>query len=175
MGEDKSLLPFGGYNTLAEFQYRRLSPYFSKTYISSKSNKFDFDANIIYDIVSDVSSPMIALKSILSSVDSDFVFILPIDSPLITIKSINEIIINSINNQITVAKTEKIHNLCGVFSTNIHSEIDHFLLKNNHKINDLIFSLKYGIIGFLDEIEFSNINYKSEYNEIFKKSLEDKF
>ncbi len=44
MKKDKSLLPFNEYNTLAEFQYRRLSKIFSKVYISTKNNKFDFEA-----------------------------------------------------------------------------------------------------------------------------------
>ena len=47
MKQDKALLPFGDTNSLAEFQYRRLSKIFSKVYISSKNNKFDFDVNII--------------------------------------------------------------------------------------------------------------------------------
>ena len=44
MQQDKALLPFGEVNSLAEFQYRRLSKIFSKVYISSKYNKFDFNA-----------------------------------------------------------------------------------------------------------------------------------
>jgi len=45
MGEDKSLLPFSTSNTLIEYQYKRLKPYFKDIYISSKIDKFDFLQN----------------------------------------------------------------------------------------------------------------------------------
>jgi len=47
MGEDKSLLPFGGYSSLAQFQYVRLSKLFTHVSISTKTaDKFDFTANV---------------------------------------------------------------------------------------------------------------------------------
>ena len=42
MGEDKSLLPFGTYTTLAEYQHAKLSKLFYKVYLSAKKNKFIF-------------------------------------------------------------------------------------------------------------------------------------
>ncbi|MCF6173461.1 MAG: NTP transferase domain-containing protein [Campylobacteraceae bacterium] len=49
MGRDKALLQFGWYDTLVEYQYRKLEAIFDKVYISSKEDKFDFDVDIIYD------------------------------------------------------------------------------------------------------------------------------
>ena len=49
MGQDKALLPFAGFKTLSEYQYRRLSEIFEKVYISSKEDKFDFQADILFD------------------------------------------------------------------------------------------------------------------------------
>ena len=43
MGQDKALMPFGKYNSLAQYQCERLSKIFKNIYISSKTNKFDFD------------------------------------------------------------------------------------------------------------------------------------
>ena len=42
MGEDKSLLPFSSSQTLIQYQYDRLKPYFKNIYISSKVDKFNF-------------------------------------------------------------------------------------------------------------------------------------
>jgi len=51
MGEDKSLLPFGSFSTLTEFQLNRLQKMFKNIYIScKKSSKFDFNADFIEDI-----------------------------------------------------------------------------------------------------------------------------
>ena len=50
MGRDKSLLPFGGFETLTQYQYERLKKIFANVYISCKNrSKFDFDANFIED------------------------------------------------------------------------------------------------------------------------------
>ena len=38
MGRDKALLPFGGYSSLAQFQYQKFLPIFEKVYISCKNN-----------------------------------------------------------------------------------------------------------------------------------------
>ena len=46
MGEDKSLLPFGSSNSLIEYQYKRLKPYFKNLYISSKIDKFDIVSKV---------------------------------------------------------------------------------------------------------------------------------
>ncbi len=43
MGEDKSLLPFGGFSTFEQFQYNRLCNLFTQVYVSTKSaEKFNF-------------------------------------------------------------------------------------------------------------------------------------
>jgi len=47
MGRDKALLPFGGYDTLTEYQYRRLSKIFNRVYISTKNDKFNFNGQFL--------------------------------------------------------------------------------------------------------------------------------
>ena len=112
MGKDKSLLPFGGYSSMIEYQYNRLKPFFKDIYISSKTNKFNFDANIIYDD-SDVYSPMIALKSILEYLtEEQKVFIITVDTPMVSIEAIEHLIHNSKDYDATVAQSPtKTHNL----------------------------------------------------------------
>jgi len=94
MGEDKSLLPFGGFETLIEYQYNKLSKIFSKVYISTKSNKFNFKANLILDNQI-ISSPMVALDSIFSELKDNKIFIITVDSPFIELESINRLISKS--------------------------------------------------------------------------------
>ncbi|WP_228135503.1 NTP transferase domain-containing protein [Halarcobacter anaerophilus] len=70
MGEDKALLPFSNSDTLSQYQYEKYKPFFKKVYISSKTNKFDFDANLILD-KSNIYSPIVALKSIFESLKDE--------------------------------------------------------------------------------------------------------
>ena len=165
MGEDKSLLPFSTSKTLIEYQYQRLKPYFKDIYISSKTDKFDFiDKDfLILDENKDIYSPILALDTIFNKFQNEKIFLITVDTPLVTIESISELINESKNYDICIAQTEKTHNLCGVFSSNISLSIKSMISNNIHKINYLIKNNKYIILDFPNNIEFTNINNKCEY------------
>ena len=165
MGEDKSLLPFGGFDTLSEYQYNKLSKIFSKVYISSKINKFNFPCNLIYDNTKGISSPMVALNSIFETIKEDKVFVITVDTPLIEQSTIHKLITNSNNTEITIAKDEnKIHNLCGVFNLNLLVDKVNYCIKNDiHKINYLIKNSRINCISFSNENQFININTIADY------------
>ena len=167
MGEDKSLLPFSSSNTLIQFQFNRLKPYFKDIYISSKNDKFDFlkdKTKLILDKNQEVYSPILALQTILEKFDK--VFIITVDTPLIKISSIEKLINSSNNFDITIAQTEeKTHNLCGIFSKNINNIINSMIKDDIHKINYLVKNSKFQIINFNNEDEFLNINEKKEYEK----------
>ncbi|OQR40534.1 molybdenum cofactor guanylyltransferase [Aliarcobacter cryaerophilus] len=167
MGEDKSLLPFSSSNTLIQYQYERLKPYFKEIYISSKNNKFDFidEKSLILDENKDIYSPILALDTIFKKFENKKVFIITVDSPFVSIEAIKKLIDESIETDICVAKTEKIHNLCGVFSSNIRKTINEMISEDIHKIFYLIRNNKHKIITFTNNNEFMNINNKNEYND----------
>jgi len=168
MGEDKSLLPFSNANSLTQYQYNKLKPHFNEIYLSSKVDKFDFDFNkdkyLILD-KGDVFSPLIALETIFKTIKSSKVFIITVDTPLVTIESISRLINESINSDICVAQTQRTHNLCGVFSTNLLDEVKQMLSKDIHKIGYLLKNNKTKYIDFINEDEFINLNNKDEYNK----------
>ena len=165
MGEDKSLLPFSSSSSLTLYQYNRLKPYFKNIYISSKIDKFDFvDKNmLILDENKDIYSPIIALNTIFNKLPNQKIFIMTVDTPLVSIKSIEKLIEESENFDICVAQTEKIHNLCGVFSTNISSSINNMLQNDIHKVGYLLKNNNTQIIQFPQNDEFLNLNNKDEY------------
>jgi molybdenum cofactor guanylyltransferase len=167
MGQDKSLLPFGGYSSMIEYQYSRLKPYFKEVYISSKINKFDFDANIIYDN-HEIYSPMIALKSIFEYLQNEEkVFILTVDTPLVSLEAIENLISNSNNHDATIAQSpSKTHNLCGVFTHSLYPNISQLLTKDIHKINYLLKLSNVNYIIFDKDDEFININEPYEYQNL---------
>ena len=167
MGEDKSLLPFSTSKTLIQYQYDRLKPYFKNIYISSKVDKFDFlEKNLlILDENKDIFSPILALDTIFKKFENQKIFIITVDTPLVSIDSISKLIDASINYDICIAQTEKIHNLCGVFSSNISLTIKTMIENDIHKIAYLINKNKNKILKFPNNSEFLNINNKEEYEE----------
>ena len=167
MGEDKSFLPFSSSKTLIEYQYNRLKPYFKNIYISSKTNKFDFieEKCLILDENKDVFSPILALDTIFDKFKNQKIFIITVDTPFVTIESISKLIEESENYDICIAQTEKTHNLCGIFSSNISLTIKNMIINDIHKINYLIKNNKYNIIKFHKNSEFMNLNNKDEYLE----------
>lgn len=162
MGEDKCFLPFKE-TTLIEYQYNRLSKIFKTVYISSKTNKFNFDCNIIYDNNTNISSPMVALASILQTLKNNKVFIITVDIPFVKETTILELL--SVDFDTVIAKdNEKIHNLCGIFHRSSLSIIKQLLQKDIHKINYLLKQLnniKY--LEFKDKNQFLNINNHDDY------------
>ncbi|MDD3008671.1 MAG: molybdenum cofactor guanylyltransferase MobA [Arcobacter sp.] len=166
MGEDKSLLPFLNNDSIIKYQYQRLKPYFKDIYISSKTNKFDFidEKSLILDENKDIYSPILALNTIFKKLNNQKVFIITVDTPFVTIESITKLINESTDVDICIAQTEKTHNLCGVFSSNINSTIKTMIETDIHKIFYLIKNNKHKIITFTNNNEFMNINNKNEYN-----------
>ncbi len=166
MGEDKSLLPFAKSNSLTQYQYDRLKPYFKKIYVSSKIDKFDFldKKELILD-KSEIFSPIAALESIFSSIEEEKVFIITVDTPFVSLESISKLIDKSKGFDITVAKTQRVHNLCGVFSKSCLNLIDKMLKDDFHKVGYLLKNFKTNYIEFPNNNEFMNLNYKEDYEK----------
>ena len=165
MGEDKSLLPFYTSNTLIEYQYKRLKPYFKDIYISSKIDKFDFLEKefLILDENKEIFSPILALNTIFNKFSNKKIFIITVDTPFVSIETINELINQSNEVDICIGETEKTHNLCGIFSSNINSFIKNMIENDIHKIFYLIKNNNHKIIHFDNNDEYININNKNEY------------
>lgn len=166
MKEDKCFLSFKN-KTLIQYQYDRLKKFFPDIYISSKTNKFPFDCNLILEN-EDIFSPLIALNKILNSIKKNKVFIITVDTPNVSIQSIQTIINKSEKFDISIALTpdNKRHNLCGVFSKNIKTEIKTMLNDNNHRIGFLIKKSNSQNIFINNNDEFININTKEDYKII---------
>lgn len=166
MGEDKALLPFAHSNTLAQYQFDRLKAFFKDIYISSKTNKFEFlkEENLILDR-NEIYSPIVALKTIFDTIKDEKVFIITVDTPLVSFESISELIDNSINSDICVAQTLRTHNLCGVFSSKLNKACDEMIKKDIHKVGFLLKNNNTKIVELPNDHEFINLNNKDEYKK----------
>ena len=170
MQQDKALLPFGEANSLAEFQYRRLSKLFSKVYISSKNNKFDFDVKVITDRY-EGSSPLVALVSIFEALEEiEEVFILSVDAPFVSESVINKLYKNNRSVDVIVAESNNgLEPLCAIYQRSCLIEAKKALKANRHRLQSLFENLNVKKVKIESETEFMNLNYPSEYNMAQKK------
>lgn len=165
MGKDKSLMPFGGYDSLCEFQYQKFSTIFEKVYISCKNNKFDFESEIIEDRYED-SSPLVALISIFETLLVEKILLLSVDAPFVDRDTIDRLLEASNDRDITVAKSPNgIEPLCGIYSSSILEIAKNQLSQNNHRLNDLLKLSDTHFIEFKSEEIFLNMNYIEDYDE----------
>ena len=163
MGQDKTLLPFGGFETLTHYQVAKFSKVFDEVFVSSKFEKFNPPLKLIKDESSEDYSPMLALYCVLKSFDHS-VFIIPADMPFFDLVSLGELAKFKDEFEMVVASDdEHIHSLCGFFSPSLALLARELYLKNEHKIGLLRKNCKCKIVNFEDKEQFFNVNFPEEY------------
>ncbi len=167
MGEDKSLLPFGGFDTLTEFQLHKLNKIFTRVYISCKDkSKFNFEANFIEDAPSEaVYAPTTGFIAIFKELQADSFFVLSVDAPFVSQTEIQSIIeADTSNIDATIAKTEfGIQPMCGIYHRSLENNFLKMLKEGNHKLALLLKNSKTHFVYFDDEDPFLNLNNPKEY------------
>jgi len=169
MGEDKALLPFAGYKTLAHYQYERLSKIFTTVYISCKdSSKFDFDANFLEDIDTNTTfAPTVGFVTAFKNLDSERFFALSVDTPFVTQKEIEELFeADEPKYDATIARTEEgMQPLCGIYHASLQKNFEEMLKKENHKLGQLLKSVHTKYVPFRQTHPFLNLNHPHQYQE----------
>lgn len=172
MGQDKSLLPFGGYASLTEYQHVRLSPLFNRTFISAKEiDKFDFDADIIPDIVeTGIYAPTAGFVSTFEHLDDERVFVLSVDTPFVTAEQIGELLANDSSGlDAVIAKTASgSHPMCGIYHRSLLTSFKRMLDDDNHRLAQLLKEAKTCFVTFDNEDAFANLNHPHEYEAALK-------
>lgn len=166
MGSDKALLPFGGCETLTQYQLSRLKPLFESLHVSTKNKeKFDFDASFIEDITTyKEHSPLVALLSILKKFQTP-VAVLSVDTPFVTEEIFTCLFKQMDANTDAVIASSPLysHQLCAIYSPRICDKIIALLERDEHKIRTLLKEVNTKFIPFESEQPFLNLNTPTEY------------
>jgi len=168
MGQDKSLLPFGTYPTLAQFQYERLSKLFTSTYISAKSReKFDFDPNVIEDSTASDYAPTAGFVAAFETISDERIFVLSVDTPFVTKEVVQKLInADSPYYDAVIAQTPSgVHPMAGIYHRSLFEELKRMLQEGDHRLGKLLSSAKTRYVRFPHEEPFSNLNHPNEYEE----------
>ncbi len=174
MGRDKSLLPFGGYGTLAEFQYVRLRKIFKHVVISAKSaDKFPFPAEVITDPQSEEYAPTAGFVAAFAALDSDSFFALSVDTPFVGIREIQAMFdADGTDCDAVIARTaEGMHPLCGIYHRTLQNDFIEMFTCKNHRLGSLLKKSRIRYVDFSDDAPFANLNHPHEYEEAYQKNI----
>ena len=142
-GKDKSRIKIND-KSLTYNQYKKLKKIFKKVYISSKKDKFDFKAPIIYDKQKEYL-PIFSLINLLKKYHT--IFILPVDVPMLSYKTIKKLL----------KEKAIIHSFLGVYTYKD-------LKKLKYNIKNKNYSPKIGKKEIqINKKELINLNHKKEY------------
>ena len=170
MGRDKSLLPFGGYPTLTEYQIARFTPYFEKIYVGCKSKeKFDFEANFIEDLPQyEESAPHIGLISAFGQLHEETICVLSVDTPFFSHEDFQKLLTHvTPEADAVVAQSPKGYQpLCAGYRRSILFQLKTLSDIKKYKFADLYEKIKINIIAFEEEKTFLNINTPEEYKQV---------
>ena len=167
MGKDKALLPFGGYDTLCEYQYRRLQKLFSRVYISTKnSEKFPFQADFIID-ESDTHAPTAGFAAVYETLKADSFFAIAVDMPFVSESVITTLMrFDRKTNDATLAFTKNgVEALCGIYHRSLQPHFETMLQEGRHKLRKMLDDVDTVLIPFGNEEAFFNLNRPPEYQK----------
>jgi len=174
MGRDKALLPFGGCDTLAEYQYRRLLPLFSSVYLSAKSDKFPFDAPLLPDEPAlGFYAPTAGLLSALKKLESD-IFVLSVDTPFVDETSIAGMVAawrESPEAAAVIARSPcGRHPMCGIYTKKMLPALEAAVSGRNHRLGALLESAGTLYVDFASDHLFYNLNTPREYENARRRA-----
>lgn len=174
MGRDKSLLPFGGYTTLTEYQYERLGKLFKRVCISAKeADKFDFLADVIPDIVeTGIYAPTAGFVSVFEHLEDERIFVLSVDTPFVGEEQIKKLLeADEPAVDAVIAKTYSgSHPMCGVYHRSLSKSFKQMLNEDNHRLGMLLKGSNTRYVPFVEEDMFANLNHPYEYEEALKRA-----
>jgi len=170
MGQDKSLLPFGGFATLTEYQYSKLTQIFQDVYISTKNPaKFSFSATFLIDLseFENIYAPSAGFITAFKKLQTEKIFVLSVDTPFVQKETITKLLtVDTTRVDATVAKTPLgVQTMCGVYHRTLLEKFIHMQKEQNYKLQSVLKDTKVCYVNFDDEKLFLNLNHLHEYQE----------
>ena len=165
MMQDKSLMPFGGYKTLGEYQYRRLEKLFEKVYISTKEEKFDFGPSLVLDRYPQ-NSPLVGLVSAFEMIPEKEFFVLSVDAPFVSqdvIEKLYEAGRERSYDAIIAESPGGVQPMCGIYRRSIVPCAKSLMAKEDHRLTNLLRASESRYVNFDAELPFQNLNHPQDY------------
>ncbi|WP_199497832.1 molybdenum cofactor guanylyltransferase MobA [Helicobacter pylori] len=159
---NKALMPFESYSSLLEHQYTRLLKLFKKVIISAKKS-YELNAPYLLEKKSDLFSPLFGIYNAFLTLQTPYIFFIPIDTPLVSFESIKALCVIK-NFSVVYAKSPtKEHYLISLWHQNSLNILSHALKTQNYRLSDLVKNTSSVAMHFNKEEEFLNLNTLKDY------------
>ncbi|GAA7717365.1 molybdenum cofactor guanylyltransferase MobA [Helicobacter pylori] len=159
---NKALMPFESHSSLLEYQYTRLLKLFKKVIISAKKS-YELNAPYLLEKKSDLFSPLFGIYNAFLTLQTPYIFFIPIDTPLVSFESIKALC-GIKNFSVIYAKSPtKEHYLISLWHQNILNALSYALKTQNYRLSDLVKNTSSIAMHFNKEEEFLNLNTLKDY------------
>ncbi|WP_231182300.1 molybdenum cofactor guanylyltransferase MobA [Helicobacter pylori] len=159
---NKALMPFESYFSLLEYQYTRLLKLFKKVIISAKKS-YKLNAPYLLEKKSDLFSPLFGIYNAFLTLQTPYIFFIPIDTPLVSFESIKALY-GIKNFSVVYAKSPtKEHYLISLWHQNNLNALSYALKTQNYRLSDLVKNTSSIAMHFNKEEEFLNLNTLKDY------------
>ncbi|MDU9804663.1 molybdenum cofactor guanylyltransferase MobA [Helicobacter pylori] len=169
---NKALMPLKSYSSLLEYQYSRLLKLFKQVIISTKKS-YELNAPYLLERESDLFSPLVGIYNAFLTLQTPYIFFIPIDTPLVSFESIKALC-GIKNFSVVYAKSPaKEHYLISLWHQSILNALNYALKTQNYRLSNLIKNASSTAIHFNQEEEFLNLNTLKDY-ELAVQILKEK-
>ncbi|GAA9547376.1 molybdenum cofactor guanylyltransferase MobA [Helicobacter pylori] len=159
---NKALMPFESHASLLEYQYTRLLKLFKKVIISAKKS-YELNAPYLLERESDLFSPLFGIHNAFLTLQTPYIFFIPIDTPLVSFESIKALC-GVKNFSVVYAKSPtKEHYLISLWHQNNLNALSHALKTQNYRLSDLVKNTSSVAMHLDKEEEFLNLNTLKDY------------
>ncbi|EPZ70029.1 molybdopterin-guanine dinucleotide biosynthesis protein A [Helicobacter pylori UM038] len=159
---NKALMPFESHASLLEYQYMRFLKLFKKVIISTKKS-YELNAPYLLERESDLFSPLFGIYNAFLTLQTPYIFFIPIDTPLVSFESIKALC-EIKNFSVVYAKSPtKEHYLISLWHQNTLNALSYALKTQNYRLSDLVKNTSSIAMHFNKEEEFLNLNTLKDY------------
>ncbi|MGT0072640.1 molybdenum cofactor guanylyltransferase MobA [Helicobacter pylori] len=159
---NKALMPFESYSSLLEYQYIHLLKLFKKVIISAKKS-YELNAPYLLERESALFSPLFGIYNAFLTLQTPYIFFIPIDTPLVSFESIKALC-GIKNFSVIYAKSPtKEHYLISLWHQNTLNALSYALKTQNYRLSDLVKNTSSIAMHFNKEEEFLSLNTLKDY------------
>ncbi|GAA7134088.1 molybdenum cofactor guanylyltransferase MobA [Helicobacter pylori] len=159
---NKALMPFESHVSLLEYQYMRLLKLFKQVIISAKKS-YELNAPYLLERESDLFSPLFGIYNAFLTLQTPYIFFIPIDTPLVSFESIKALCGIKNFSVVYVKSPTKEHYLISLWHQNNLNVLSHALKTQNYRLSDLVKNTSSIAMHFNKEEEFLNLNTLKDY------------